>query len=277
MSNAHAQIEVTCALELSEVLIALMSELPFDMFEENEQGFHAFAQSALWGDPERAALDALRDDFEFEWTETEIPYVNWNEAWEKNFEPVEVQGFCRIRAEFHPSVPGFEHEFVLSPKMAFGTGHHATTRMVILAMREIDFRGKTVLDYGCGTAILAMLAVRLGADRAWAIDYDPNATENALENIRRNEVPGVEVLTGDLEVLSSDARFEIVLANINKNVLTGAMAQLARCIAPDGDLVLSGFLAGDEDDMIESLCAHGFGPARRLQEKDWICLHAKFL
>jgi ribosomal protein L11 methyltransferase len=269
---AHTRIEVRCAPELSEVLIAFLGELPFDMFEENEQGFDAYAPSAAWGDSERGALEALRSDFSFAWQETELPYVNWNEVWEQHFEPVEVDAFCRIRAEFHPVVAGFAHEFVMAPKMAFGTGHHATTRMVIQAMRDLDFAGKSVLDYGCGTAILAMLAMRLGAHQAWAIDYDPNATENALENLTRNEVSGVEVLTGDLEVLPAGQLFDVVLANINKNVLTGAFAQLAGLCVPGGTVVLSGFLSGDEADMLELVRPYGFTLQQRLQEKDWICL-----
>lgn len=272
MSVSHTKITVRCENAVTEPLMAFCSELPFDVFEETDYGFDAYAPSSAWGLPQRRELVALLEKFKFDWEEETLPYVNWNAVWEENFEPVEVDRFCRIRAEFHPAAAGFEHQFVMAPKMAFGTGHHATTRMVISAMRDLDFRGKAVLDYGCGTAILAMLAASMGAAPVWAIDIDPNAEENALENLARNEVTGVNVRVGDLGVLPDECRFDLVLANINKNVILYAFPTLVGRCAPHATLVLSGFLAGDEADMLDMAGSFGFSPKARFQEKDWLCL-----
>lgn len=272
MSVSHTKISVRCDSAMIEPLMAFCSELPFDVFEETDYGFDAYAPTSAWDEPQRGELVALQATFDFVWEEEILPYVNWNAVWEENFEPVEVDRFCRIRAEFHPVVEGFEHQFVMAPKMAFGTGHHATTRMVISAMRDLDFAGKSVLDYGCGTAILAMLAARMGAAPVWAIDIDPNAEENALENLARNEVAGVNVRVGDLEVLPAEHRFDVVLANINKNVILNAFPTLVGRCAPHATLVLSGFLAGDEADMLAAASSFGFSPRARFQDKDWLCL-----
>ena len=165
--------------ELQEVLIALLAEIGYEGFEEEEGLLKAFIKEGAF---DRGALETLLADYGLEYVEQRIEDRNWNAEWEANFQPVVVDGFCAIRAHFHPPMPEMEHELVITPKMSFGTGHHATTYMMLQAMRGIDLRGKRVLDFGTGTGVLAILAERLGAAEVVAIDNDDWSIENAQEN-----------------------------------------------------------------------------------------------
>ncbi|HEV2483139.1 MAG TPA: 50S ribosomal protein L11 methyltransferase [Puia sp.] len=189
----HIQVTIPTK-DFQEVLIALLGEMGYEGFEQEEAQLHAFIPEAAF---DEAAVRELLEAHGLRYTLQRIEERNWNEEWEKNFQPVVVDGFCAIRAHFHPRVPEVEHELIITPKMSFGTGHHATTYMMLQAMRSLDLRGKRVLDFGTGTGVLAILAERLGADVVVAIDNDDWSIENARENVVENGCTRIQVLKKD--------------------------------------------------------------------------------
>ncbi|MFQ5448219.1 MAG: 50S ribosomal protein L11 methyltransferase, partial [Saprospiraceae bacterium] len=203
-----------------------------------------------------------------------VPGQNWNSLWESNFEPVIVGDFCGIRADFHPPLQYVSHELVINPKMAFGTGHHETTFMVIEHMRNIDFCGKKVLDFGCGTGVLAILASKLGAKSIVAADIEEQSYRNTLENATNNGVANIEAVCGTLSDVSAGF-FEVVLANINRHVILGALPTLSKRVLPGGWLVTSGYLLADEQVVTEALKNAGFQTVNILKQGNWISIKSR--
>jgi ribosomal protein L11 methyltransferase len=255
----------------NEVLIALLSHLPFDTFEENETGFNAFVPANASLDEMDADIAALRQQFGFEVEKTLIPGQNWNEIWESNFHPVIVGDFCGIRADFHEPLPGVTHELVINPKMAFGTGHHETTFSVIEIMEGIQFEGKSVLDYGCGTGVLAILASRLGAVQVEAVDIEIESYRNTVENSAINGVSNVQAFHGILSDVPG-VDFDIILANINRNVILDSLGPLSKLLKPAGLLVVSGFVLDDEPLMLKSLQKQGFEVLEIKRKNNWLAM-----
>ncbi|MET0393527.1 MAG: 50S ribosomal protein L11 methyltransferase [Chitinophagaceae bacterium] len=252
----------------SDMLIAALSEAGFEGFEEEASSLKAFVAAAAY---DEAAVQAIAGRLAVRFTQTTIGETNWNQVWESNFSPVVVEDFVAIRAGFHaPFGTGVGHEIVITPKMSFGTGHHATTWMMIRQMKEIDFDGKSVFDFGTGTGILAILAARLGARRVVAIDHDEWSIENSRENILQNQAAGVEIRQADTARLNE--QFEVILANINKNVILDNLAVLAGQLAPGGILLLSGLLATDEPDMLEATKKQGLELILTTVRNNWLCM-----
>ncbi|MFN3875045.1 MAG: 50S ribosomal protein L11 methyltransferase [Flavobacteriales bacterium] len=260
----------------------LMVELADIGFEAFEEGFtdpkgasgelKAWIRSDRYDEAAVRSLLTLRDPHvSASWEAEEIADRNWNAEWERRFEPVEVDGQVRIRADFHAPKEGFAHELIITPRMAFGTGHHATTRMMVRAMLPLDWRGKRVCDLGCGTGVLAILAERLGACEAVAIDNDPAAVENARENSALNGCSAVHVEKGDASALDG-RRFDAILANIERNVLLDAMPAMSSALNPGGALFLSGFVPGDRHMLAQRAKECGLMLAERMQEGDWALL-----
>lgn len=193
---------------------------------------------------------------------------NWNAEWERSFEPIEIDGIVRIRAGFHPSKPDFAHEIVITPRMAFGTGHHATTRLMVRAMLGLDLAGKPVCDLGCGTAVLAILAERLGAATVDAIDIDQGAVDNARDNLGLNGCQRVRVEKGTAALLRPGS-CGAILANIERNTLMSDMRVMADALLPGGALLLSGFVVEDRHMMIQCAKDHGLSIAERMNEGEW--------
>jgi ribosomal protein L11 methyltransferase len=233
-----------------DLLINTLGEIGFDTFEELEFGFKAYIPV---DDFDRAVLDealeAYRDMFTFSYEITLIPQKNWNEVWESNFEPIAIKDKIFVRATFHEPRPEFEFEIVIDPKMAFGTGHHQTTSMMLELMLENDMAGKKVLDMGCGTGILAIMASKLGAGEITAIDYDPVCYDSAIENAQLNGIQNITALCGSKEVIL-DEQFDVILANINRNILIDQMQRYSEVLKPDGELYLSGFYETPDLDII---------------------------
>ncbi|MCF8246252.1 MAG: 50S ribosomal protein L11 methyltransferase [Saprospiraceae bacterium] len=255
----------------NEILIALLSHLPFDTFEEVATGFNAFLPQGNNEKEVEAELDELQQRFNFQFEKTHIPGQNWNEIWESNFHPVIVGNFCGIRADFHEPLVGMEHELVINPKMAFGTGHHETTFSVIEIMQGIQFGGKTVLDYGCGTGVLAILASRLGAASVQAVDIEIESYRNTVENSEVNGAENVRAFHGILsDVPGSD--FDVILANINRNVILDSLAPLFKLLKPAGLLVVSGFVLDDEQLMTDSLQKQGFTILETKRKNNWLAI-----
>ena len=252
-----------------DLLMVELMELGYEGFEETSHGLKAYVPTA---DFDRSVLDRLmvaRDPHaSLSHTVHEVPDVNWNARWEQEFQPVEVDGKVRIRAEFHPLVAGYEHDIIITPRMAFGTGHHATTRMMVRSMLGLNLVGQHVCDLGCGTAVLAILAERLGASQVLAIDNDPTAVTNARENVEMNECTHITVEKGGTD-LPRNAGYDTILANIERNTLVHAMPDLAGALAEGGSLLLSGFIRQDEGIMAQAATQAGLTNVENLEEGEW--------
>ena len=258
-----------------DLLINTLSEIGFDTFEETDLGFKAYIPTSHYSKIKlELRLVDFEEMFDFSFTEIDIPYKNWNDEWESNFEPIVVTDQCYVRATFHPARPDFKYEVVVDPKMAFGTGHHQTTSMMMQWMLSEKLNNKAVLDMGCGTGILAILAAKMDASEITAIDYDSLCFESAMENKKLNNTNQVLVLCGSKEVIP-EKKFDIILANINRNILLDQLDRYAEVLKIEGLLFLSGFYEETDLAMIT-----GKAQSLRLKylghktEKNWVA--AKF-
>ena len=257
-----------------EILIAELGYAGFESFVETEQGVTAYIQKGDW---KPSILDeiALLQSTEFKITYTfeEIEQTNWNAAWESNFNPIVVDDLCSIRAPFH-EVPKTTYDIIIEPKMSFGTGHHETTHMMLQHILNNDFEGKSVLDMGCGTGVLAILAEKRGAKKVDAIDIDHWCYLNSLENVQHNNCTNISVYEGDASLLK-DKAYNIIMANINRNILLADMATYISCLSEDGILLLSGFYASDIPIIEEACVKYGLKLSETLERNQWVSL--KFL
>ena len=255
----------------SEILVAELGELPFESFVESEFGLTAYIQKELWNATILDDLFVLQSlEFNISYTIEEIEQVNWNEEWEKNFEPIEVDGMCHVRAPFHPKTAA-QYDIVIEPKMSFGTGHHETTHMMIQHLLRLDVQGKKTLDMGCGTAILAILAEMKGAQPIDAIDIDNWCYLNSIENATRNNCQHITVYEGNASLLV-DQRYELIIANINRNILLADMQAYANCLVSGGTLLLSGFYVEDIPFLEASCTENGMQFVSQLQRNNWVSL-----
>ncbi len=231
-----------------DIVMAELGELGFESFVENTNDIEAYIPAKEWDEAKLAGL-GLNDLFSVTWSAETIADQNWNEVWEKNyFEPLLIAGTCLIRAPFHKVYPDAEFEIVIEPKMAFGTGNHETTSMMVETMLGLDLKGKQILDMGCGTGILAMLASMKGAKRITAIDIDQWAYESTVENAKLNQCLNIEARLGDAALLTNQ-HFDLIFANIHKNVLLNDLPSYNSVLNPDGLLLLSGFYEEDLNDI----------------------------
>ncbi len=257
----------------TEILIAELGYTGFESFVETEEGVTAYIQKDEWNANILEDINILdSEEFKIEYTFSEIEQINWNSEWEKNFDPIEVDGKCTVRAPFHPA-KNFEYEIVIEPKMSFGTGHHETTFMMMQFILENDFENKTVLDMGCGTAVLAILAEMRGASKLDAIDIDEWCFENSMENIERNNCEDISVFLGDASLLSGK-KYDVIIANINRNILLNDMQVYRESLNNDGELYLSGFYKEDLPIITESCNNLGFTFVENKEKNKWVA--AKF-
>ncbi len=257
----------------TEILIAELGYAGFESFVETENGISAYIQKEDWNEHILEEINILdSEEFKIEYTFSEIEQINWNEEWEKNFDPIEVDGTCTVRAPFHPK-KNFEYEIVIEPKMSFGTGHHETTFMMLQFILENDFEGKSVLDMGCGTAVLAILAEMCGASKLDAIDIDEWCFENSMENIQRNNCENISVHLGDASLLDGK-NYDVIIANINRNILLNDMAAYRNSLNENGELYLSGFYKEDLPIIAKSCNNLGFTFVENKEKNKWVA--AKF-
>lgn len=255
----------------AEILVAELAEKPFESFVDTEDGVIAYIRSQDWAENVLEGIQILASsEFEISHTVEEIEQVNWNQEWEKHFEPIDVDGKCHVRAPFHQA-RGAEFEIVIEPKMSFGTGHHETTHMVIQHLLETDVTGLKTLDMGCGTAILAILADMKGAAPIDAIDIDNWCYLNSIENAERNGCRQISVFEGDATLLTGK-RYDLVIANINRNILLADMAAYRDTMQPGGILMLSGFYTEDIP-AIDACCSTlGYRLVKTHQKNNWVAL-----
>lgn len=255
----------------SDIALAFLSELPFDTFEETGTGLEAYMRADAYTPVLQKQLEGIMQRLGLDWDQKDVPYQNWNKAWEAAFQPIRVDDFCGVRATFHEPMQGVEHEIVIDPEMAFGTGHHATTYMMIQAMRDTNLAGKTVFDYGCGTGILAILADQMGAAGIDAVDIEEPAYERTLANAERNDANRIQAYLGTLEAVPHSA-YGLILANINRNVILDSLPTLYDRLEAGGQLLVSGILITDQDMLTQETVRAGFELQGAAQRGDWSCL-----
>ena len=254
-----------------EILIAELGEQGFDSFTENRDELIAYIQKDNW---QQSLLDQIQilssEEVQFSVEINEIEQVNWNEEWEKNFEPIEVEGTVSVRAPFHKS-EGLDYDIVIEPKMSFGTGHHETTYLMVKHLIGLDLTDKKVLDMGCGTGILAIFAKMKGASSVDAIDIDQWCYENALENVAKNNVQDIQVFQGDVSLLKAN-QYDLVIANINRNILLQDMPEYVGSLRRPGQLLLSGFYHEDIDHINDLAVKLGLRLNKTLERNNWVGL-----
>ncbi|MCX6298883.1 MAG: 50S ribosomal protein L11 methyltransferase [Bacteroidetes bacterium] len=263
-STIQIDIQVTDEA-VSETLIALLSEIGFDGFEELPNLLKAFIAEVDFNN--ELLIEVLGSHV---YTKSTIEKQNWNQLWESNFEPVQVADFVGIRASFHPPFEGVAHEIIITPKMSFGTGHHATTYLVMEAMRALDFKEKSVYDFGSGTGILAILAEKLGAEKILAVDNDDWCIENSIENIVINQCQRITI--EKVSTAESNTQYEMILANINKHIIIENITYLEQALAKGGTILLSGLLVEDQSDILKLGQDLGWKHQLTTQRNGWIML-----
>lgn len=252
-----------------DILIAELGELGFESFVENETGLLAYILKSEWRDDMLEDLFVSQNpNFKISWTSKEIEQQNWNAEWEKNFHPILVDDRCMVRAPFHEAVE-VDYDIVIEPKMSFGTGHHETTHMMLQHILDNDFEGKSVLDMGCGTGVLAILGKKRGAAYTEAIDIDEWCYLNTKENVERNNCSDIKAFQGDSSLLKGK-KFDVILANINRNILLEDIPVYANCLKKDGTLFLSGFYLEDLDAISSKCGAYGLEFEKNLEKNNWV-------
>jgi ribosomal protein L11 methyltransferase len=254
--------------DMSDMLMAKLSDAGYNGFEEDDNKLLAYIETSRF---EEGELKAIAGGYMADYETEIIPSQNWNALWESNFEPVVVNGFCTIRAHFHDIEVATLYDIVITPKMSFGTGHHATTQLMIMIMKDLDFKGKSVLDFGTGTGVLAILAEMLGASEVLAIDNDEWSAENANENIGRNQCEKIKVQLGSIEALSY-AKTDIILANINRHILLEYMQPSYERLNNSGVILMSGLLKEDKEIIVKAAIDIGFHLVQANEQTNWIAL-----
>ncbi len=263
--------EVSPKEPATEILIAQLGYVGFESFVENENGITAYIQKQDWNAKileEVSILDS--EEFEISFQQEEVAQTNWNAEWEKNFEPIEVDGKVSIRAPFHEN-PNLQYDIVIEPKMSFGTGHHETTHMMVQHLLALNLEGKKVLDMGCGTGILAIFAEMKGAKPIDAIDIDNWCYQNSVENAERNKCSHISVYEGDSSLLEGRS-YDVIIANINRNILLSDMKTYTDCLHDGGILLLSGFYEEDIRMINEEVTKHGLVFDSKINRNNWVAL-----
>ena len=265
---ASASMDTQTAIE---ILVAELGQVGFESFTEQEDGLAAYIQEPDWNEDLLSEVQILNsEEVRFTYEVQEIEQVNWNEEWEKNFDPIVVGDEVSIRAPFHQS-PNLKYDIVIEPKMSFGTGHHETTYLMIRHLMDADLEGKKVLDMGCGTGILAIFAEMKGAAAVDAIDIDPWCYENSIENVERNQCRKIRVFEGEASMLK-EAAYDVIIANINRNILLNDMAVYAGSLKSNGTIYLSGFYTEDIPHIRGAAQKNGLKFVSELERNNWVAL-----
>ncbi|MCI4671178.1 MAG: 50S ribosomal protein L11 methyltransferase [Bacteroidia bacterium] len=271
MKTSYYETVIEAPSELHEILIALMADEGYEAFEEENHRLTAYVQASLL---QKEQVRAILEPFSERITSIQhrlLPLKNWNEVWESNYQSVEIGNFCQVVPTHRQVKDNFTHTIHLDPKMAFGTGHHHTTRLMVLQMEHLSIDGKSVLDMGCGTGILAILAKKMGASDVSAIDIDPWSEENCRENSKINGVSGMEIVLGDVTSIPN-RHYEVILANINRNVLLKDIPAYANHLSSGGMLIISGFYTQDLNEILAVSEKSCLRREKLLEENNWLSL-----
>jgi ribosomal protein L11 methyltransferase len=257
--------------DLTDIIIAELGELPFDTFEEEGDTVLAYIRVPDCDVDVETAIADIKTAYNLRVERTLIPHQNWNEVWESNFQPIILDDFCAVRASFHAPITSVQYDLVIDPKMAFGTGHHETTYMMMDYMRHIDFLGKNVFDYGAGTGILAILAAKLGASHIDAVDIEHESYLSTLENAALNDTPQITSIHGTLDDVQGEG-YAVIVANINRNVIIPSLPRLYAQLAEGGTILFSGILERDAPLVITAAEAEGFRYNEIKTKGDWVAI-----
>ncbi|MBI2279503.1 MAG: 50S ribosomal protein L11 methyltransferase [Bacteroidetes bacterium] len=256
-----------------DIVVAELGEIGFESFVESNEGVDAYIQESMFDEDLMKSLNSFNHAyFKIEYTKNVIQNQNWNEVWEQSFEPINVNNKCVVRAPFHQFAENIEYEIIIEPKMSFGTGHHETTFLMIQELLEMDLTEKNVLDMGCGTGVLAILAEQKKAKNILAVDIDDWAYENTLDNITKNSCSKIKVLKGGAECIENK-RFDVVIANINRNILLQDLKNYCNTLNKNSRVLLSGFFSSDTDLLLEEAAKNGLTLLNKNTKNDWTLLH----
>lgn len=272
----YTRLQVVCDPDFSEILMAEIAEAGFDTFMETEKGFEAYAE-------EKSFNEALVNEIKEKYAEVnpllffydKVKKQNWNEEWEKSLQPIIVDDKCLIRAEFHRIEKKYPYEIVITPKMSFGTGHHQTTYLMIQSQMGMNHQSKRVMDAGCGTAILSIMASKLGAKEVEAFDIDEWSVINGTENIQNNHCLNIHIHQGKITDMKFDGKFDLILANINKNILLSEIKSYAKHLDAGGQLLISGFYTHDIGDLLNEANKHQLTEVSRKDRETWAAVLLK--
>jgi ribosomal protein L11 methyltransferase len=265
-----------CTETVNDVLSALLGEIGFESFLETEGGIKAYIQQPLCDDDEvkRTVDEFPLPDTAISYEKIEAEDKDWNEEWEKNFfQPIVIGDRCVVHSTFHHDVPTAQYDIVINPQMAFGTGHHETTGLIIEELLGMDLDGKSLMDMGCGTSILAILGRMRGAAPCTAIDIDDWCVRNSIENIELNHLDQIAVKLGDASVLANEGTFDVFIANINRNILLNDMGAYAKCMHQGSELLMSGFYVEDIPALQEEAAKHGLQFVHHKEKNRWAAVH----
>ncbi len=263
--------------EQKDIIIALLTDLNYEGFEEEDDLLKAYISSQLYDENK---LNAFGKSHKLFFSVSKLEDKNWNRHWESNFQPIIIthssdnMPWVAVRAAFHQPIINIRHELIITPKMSFGTGHHATTSMMMKMMGELDFIGKTVLDFGTGTGILAILSEKLGASKIIAIDNDDQSIQNASENFGSNNCSNIHLL--EASTADVDIKFDIILANIIKGVILDNLTAFTKRMVNGGVILFSGLLADDEQEILEKATRNNLILDKKVEDKSWICLQMTY-
>ena len=256
-----------------DIVVAELGEIGFESFVESNEGVDAYVQESMFDEDLMKSLNSFNHAyFKIEYTKNVILNQNWNEVWEQSFEPINVNNKCMVRAPFHQAIATIEHDIIIEPKMSFGTGHHETTFLMIQELLEMDLNNKNVLDMGCGTGVLAILAEQKMASKIVAVDIDDWAYDNTLDNIIKNNCSKIEVLKGGAECIKNK-KFDVIIANINRNILLQDLTNYTNSLNNNGHILLSGFFSSDVDLLLEEVTKNGLKLLNKNSKNDWTLLH----
>jgi ribosomal protein L11 methyltransferase len=275
MEYIEIDIRLKLANPYAEIFIARLNEIKYESFSTDEFGLKAYIRSDLFN---KKKLTEIVDDIssftKIDLSINAIKKENWNADWENNYSPVHINKDCVIRAHFHDRFPNIEHEIIITPKMSFGTGHHETTFLVMNQIFELNLEGKQVLDIGSGTGVLSILASKLGAKKIVGIDIDKWAYENAIENSKLNNISNIQFIEGTAESIGKKM-YDVVLANINRNIILADIQKYTRAMRPKSDIILSGFLKQDVKIILNKIKQLKFNLVASKNKNKWQMLHLR--
>ena len=273
--SIYLKINIPCNKEIQEILIAELGQISYDSFQEMDKALEAYIKEELFDD--KNLLSVLeKHGISMKIKAEKLQDVNWNEQWEKNFDPVFVDDRVQIRATFHEAQPNFEYDVIINPKMSFGTGHHETTQLIVAEQLEIDHKNKSILDVGTGTGVLAIMGYKLGAKSITVTDIDDWCIDNSRENLELNQVKNFEVLQGTINKLTLHGDYDIIYANINKNVLMDEIPFYSSLLKDKGILVLSGFYYEDIDDLKRKATQNKLFLVNTKNQNNWVMMHLSY-